>query len=100
MKVKTLKATDGPNPDWDPKDPASKRGVVVPAGTILEGDQAWIHVCTGLAVPADAECWNKIDAWNPELAAKIRRRFPESVIAEAGTDKAPKAKKSQPESQA
>ena len=100
MKVKTLKDIDGPNPDWDPKGPTSKGSIIVPKGTILEGDLAWVHCCTGLAVPADAECWNKIDAWNPELAAKIRRKFPGEVISEAATEKPAKAKKAQPEAQA
>lgn len=78
MRCKLIKDLDGANPDWDPRDPESPHTIPVPAGTVLEGHDAWMHVCLGRAIPADEECWNRVAKRNPQLVDKILKKFPDA----------------------
>lgn len=61
---------------------ADKKGIQqilpIPAGTVMDNPDAWMLCALGKAVPADAECKERLDRWlgNPkrlELLEKIRR---------------------------
>ena len=78
MRAKLIKDCDGPNPDWNPRDPESAHSIALPAGTVIEGDDAWMHVIGGRAIPDDDACWKRVEKRNPLIVEKILKRFPDA----------------------
>ncbi len=98
MKAKLIRDADGPNPEFDRKQkvsPTNQPHVVIPKGTIIEGEKAY-RLCQGpnpVAEPEDEECKAAMVDYHQRRRAVHQQRAAERIAEKAESTKAETTRK-------